>query len=154
MSKESLDEYGFTLAGNDERSGKRRAYRIALPGITLTIGESPFQFSISDISATGISFAGEYPVMRAGQDIYCNIWIAGQLYLAGLQAVVVRAEQGKYAATFHQMDRRQEIRLDKFILETQKRIIAHRKSMQTKVDKQQQCEPGEGCDPAEISLKL
>ncbi len=112
--------------------GARERYRAELPGVMLFLpsGE-PAQ--VKDISSTGLSF--QLPTARAriapNTTVKTDLFIAGKRYMKGLMCKIVRiSDKGIAAATFEELDLVHEAKLDKLILEIQKRAILHRNAQQ------------------------
>lgn len=106
----------------------RSAYRANIPGLSIRLVGGEVS-ATKDLSAGGTSFAPpEGMTFRQGQHLLLDILVVGRLYIQALESVVVRATPNITACAFHELTRVQEMRLDKLVLETQKRLIARRRA--------------------------
>lgn len=107
--------------------GQRGAYRAAIPGLTIRLADGT-QHVANDLSAGGVGFSPpEGRAFHVGKEILLDILVADHLYIQGLECVIVRERPNAVACAFRGLSRIQETRLDKLVLETQKRLIARRK---------------------------
>lgn len=110
----------------------RSAYRANIPGLSIRLGGGQF-CSAKDLSAGGASFIPPAGMaFHLDQLIVLDILVAGQLYVQAVECVVVRTTPNITACAFRGLTRVQESRLDKLVLETQKRLIARRKAEEAK----------------------
>lgn len=127
-----LGQLRFQMADYEESppAGRRQAFRTVTSGLSGRVHGALASFAVNDISAGGICLdiaAGRY---AKGQQLTIDILISDKLYLADLAAHVVRAEDKECACAFTELSRHQELKLDKLVLEMQKRFIALRKQQQ------------------------
>lgn len=127
-----MDDYSFTLPEAD--SHHRRAFRTSIPGLTAYLPGRAKSFDVKDLSAAGLGLqANPADKFREGEIFALDLMLNNRLFLGGLQAKVMRLTPALLAGcTFEAMDARQEARLDKLVLEVQKRLIALRKAKQDK----------------------
>ncbi|MBA4356941.1 MAG: PilZ domain-containing protein [Humidesulfovibrio sp.] len=115
----------------DEDDKLRQAFRTRVPGLDIRINTSkgPLDFAVRDISAAGFAFADNPRGYSAGLEFTFDLLLSKKLFLGDLKAKVSRVlDNGIIGCNFLAMDRRQEIRLDKLVLEVQKRLIELRKA--------------------------
>lgn len=67
------------------------------------------------------------PRFEKGRLLRLDLLIAGRLFLKGMESLVVRAVPGECACAFQNLTRHQELKLDKLVLEVQKRDITRRR---------------------------
>lgn len=123
-------DFDITMPGEDEKL--RQAYRTRVPGLDVRIvtkaGEQ--DYPVLDISASGFAFADSPRGWSSGQEFQFQLLLAKRLFLDEVKGRVMRVigEKGIIGCVFHDLDRRQEIKLDKLVLEVQKRLIELRKA--------------------------
>lgn len=115
-----------------DSDNQRGAFRARIPGLKARIQETGASFDVKDMSATGIALlAGAESRLKEGASMTVDLLIASKPVLIGLKTKVIRRiNEAVLACTFVSPDRRQEARLDKLVLEVQKRMIAQRKARQ------------------------
>jgi hypothetical protein len=147
---------GATLLVDQENrdTGRRRAFRAEPPALYARIGGLDGYFRVNDISAGGLNLQPDQSDLRAGDIVPLDVLIAGRRYLSGLHAEVVRATPAEAALAFRNLSRRQELKLDKLVLEMQKRAIAHLKSEREAQEAKQPGVEKEADGPADLSIKL
>lgn len=111
---------------------QRGAFRTRIPGLKAKLQETGVSFDVKDLSATGIALLATVESrLKEGATVTADLMIAGKPVLIGLKSKIVRRiNQDILACQFVELDRRQEARLDKLVLEFQKRMIAQRKAKQ------------------------
>ena len=127
MSEEYLFNLDVKYPGEDKL--KRKAYRIQVPGLKLSQDGSRITFPVFDLSATGVAFdpgAHKHNFVK-GAIISISLWWKNKLIMEGLKARIVRVANKLVACQFEKMDYKQELKLDKLILEVQKKMIALKK---------------------------
>jgi len=115
----------------DEEDKLRQAYRTRVPGLDIRINtkKGPLDFPVSDISASGFAFEDNPRGYSSGLEFTFDLLLSKKLFLGDLKAKVMRVlDRGIIGCNFMEMDRRQEIKLDKLVLEVQKRLIELRKA--------------------------
>lgn len=106
--------------------GRRQAFRAVPPGLTVKVEGTLDSFGVHDISAGGVRI--NMPEVRFEKDqvLRLALLISGRLYLKGMEILVMRAVPGECACAFQNLTRHQELKLDKLVLEIQKRDIIRR----------------------------
>ena len=107
--------------------GRRRAFRAVPPGLTVRVEGTLDSFDVNDISAGGVCMTAPEIRFEKGRNLRLDLLIAGRLFLKGVEALVVRAVPGECACAFQNLTRHQELKLDKLVLEVQKRDIIRRR---------------------------
>lgn len=117
--------------------GQRGAYRATIPGLAVRL-PCGTTCAARDISAGGVGFTPpEDTHFSAGQVLMLDFLVADHLFIQGLESVVVRASSIAVACSFRQLSRVQETKLDKLVLETQKRLIARRKAEEARLEQEE-----------------
>ncbi len=114
----------------DEKQNGRGSFRASVPGLSV-VSASGVRCAVKDVSVSGVGFVCDAGRIAAepGSILVLNLMLGNKLYISGLEARVVRVtDQGVVACTFVNRTRNQEMRLDKLMLEMQKKIIALRKA--------------------------
>lgn len=127
-----MEDYTFNLPGAENQ--KRNAFRATIPGLEAYVQEREKFYVIKDLSATGMGMQadrdGEF---TAGESFTFDLYLNKKLYLGGLEAKVMRiSDQLIAGCIFEEPPPRKEARLDKLVLEVQKRLIALRKAKKDK----------------------
>jgi hypothetical protein len=121
-------DFDIKRDGDDKQ---RQAYRTRVPGLDVRVvtKTGPQDFPVSDISATGFAFADNPRNYSSGMVFSFDLLLGKRLFLGDLKGKVMRVlDKGIIGCNFEAMDRRQEIKLDKLVLEVQKRLIELRKA--------------------------
>lgn len=122
-----MDPYDFKLESEYEM--KRRAFRAQIPGLECFVHEKEKVFPLRDLSAMGMALHDSSDSFGKNELFVMDLLLNKKLFVQALKARVVRLmDGGIVGCTFEDVDRRQETRLDKLILEVQKRLIALRKA--------------------------
>lgn len=109
----------------------RQAYRTRVPGLDVRVVTTtgPQDLQVRELSATGFSFSAPARDYSLGQILSFDMLLCKRLFLGSLKAKVIHVlDQGVIGCNFLEMERRQEIKLDKLVLEVQKRLIELRKA--------------------------
>lgn len=127
-----MDDFKFSLPGLDQE--KRNAFRATIPGLEAYVRERRKYYVIHDLSATGMGIKVDPGQgFKEGMSFDCDLYLNKRLYLGGLRATIMRITSKMIAGCeFAVMDTRKEARLDKLVLEVQKRLIALRKARKQK----------------------
>lgn len=118
------DQFDFSVEHQrDERRGqRRRAVRVRLPGMAVWILERDTCFPLVDLNTLGLAFKDEAQSFQPGQAVQVDVHVQGKVWVAGLEAQILGIRDGfLVACTFPNMTKFQELRMDKLILEIQKR---------------------------------
>jgi len=121
-------EFDIKMDGDDKL---RQAYRTRVPGLDVRVitKAGPQDFSVLDISATGFAFSDNPRSYSSGMVFSFDLLLNKRLFLGDLKGKVMRVlDKGIIGCNFEAMERRQEIKLDKLVLEVQKRLIELRKA--------------------------
>lgn len=111
-----------------ENDQQRKAFRTRVPGFFVRIHDSGQIYAIKDLSATGFAIFDESKPFMEGETHVVDLYLKKKPFLEGLQGRVMRVvPNGIIGWNFEDMDRRQEMRLDKLVLEVQKRLIQMKK---------------------------
>ncbi len=129
---EFLDDFSVEY----EFEGYRRAYRVQIPGLFAHVHEMGEDFPVMDISSCGLALGldGDREDFVVNQEFNLDLYMMGKRVLAGLGASVARIMSGGIALEFSGLSMRQEMRLDKLVLEAQKRMIKKKKEMNQEKD--------------------
>lgn len=102
-------------------AGGRRSYRATLPGLTAVVAGRAFP--VNDISSGGMCVTMPGGRLSKGQALQFDLFIASRLFLKDVHTKLVRASATECAFVFENLVSQQEMKLDKLILELQKREI-------------------------------
>lgn len=127
-----MDDFSFSLPGADERP--RRAFRAAIPGVEAYVAKLKRSFPIKDLSAVGMGIqVGNESALKTGETFTFDLMLNKRVYLSEISAKVMRSgEGGILGCAFDTMEKHKEVKLDKLVLEVQKRFITLRKAQQDK----------------------
>ena len=126
-ARENMD-FEIKMDGDDKL---RQAFRTRVPGLDVRVitQNGPQDFPVNDISATGFAFADSPRKYSSGMVFSFDLLLGKRLFLGDLKGKVMRVlDKGIIGCNFMEMERRQEIKLDKLVLEVQKRLIELRKA--------------------------
>lgn len=119
------EELSFSVSGDDSQ---RRAFRAKVPGLQVAVPAKKGAYDVVDLSAMGLAFRDETKSFKENTIITFDLHLNGKVFLAELTARVMRVlANGIIGCNFEGNDHRKEARLDKLVLEVQKRLIALRK---------------------------
>ncbi len=119
-------DFDFTLEGENL---PRRAFRARVVGLAARVHSHGRDYPVRDISATGLALLDETRGFRQGESLVVDLEIHRKAFLKDLPARVIRVlENGIVGLDFTQLDLKAEERLDKLVLEIQKRLIDLRKA--------------------------
>ncbi|WP_035065427.1 PilZ domain-containing protein [Nitratidesulfovibrio termitidis] len=132
---DEFDDFDFTLPSDNE--GERRAYRTSVPGLEASVAGKDGTFPVENVSSVGIAMHAPGHAFAEGEDLRVDLLIQGRPYITALPAKVARlGDGGLVGCEFASPDFWQEARLDKLVLEVQKRMIAQRRAESEKRDAQ------------------
>lgn len=112
----------------------RSAFRAAVLGLEIWIPEITALLPVKNISATGIALdgGGDFTYQK-GDSFTFDLLLNKKLFIAGLAAHVMRVlDNGRVGCAFAELDKRKEAKLDKLVLEVQKRLIALKRAREAK----------------------
>jgi len=119
---------GFDLdipSGDDQL---RKAFRTKVPGLTARFPALDRIFEVKDLSATGFAVLDPAKGFKEGQGVDVDLLINKKLFLAAATAQVMRVlDNGIVGINFLDLERQKQVKLDKLVLEVQKRLIELRK---------------------------
>lgn len=119
------EDISFSVAGDDS---SRRAFRAKVPGLRVVVPAKSAGFDVVDLSAMGLAFRDDARSFKENTMITFDLHLNDKVFLAELTARVMRVlDNGIIGCNFEGNDHRKEARLDKLVLEVQKRLIALRK---------------------------
>lgn len=106
----------------------RKAFRTKVPGLSARFPALDKTMDVMDLSATGFAVMDSEKVFKENQTLEIELLIKDKLFLRSMNACVMRVlDNGIVGMNFADLDRQQQIKLDKLVLEVQKRLIALRK---------------------------
>ncbi len=101
-----------------------------MPGLTANFLDLGVSTPVKDISATGFAVQGSAG-MKENSEHTVRLLLNDKLFLGDIRCTVIRVvKNGIVGLNFEELDRKQQQRLDKLVLEVQKRLIALRKQKQ------------------------
>lgn len=119
---------GFDLdipSGDDQL---RKAFRTKVPGLTARFPALGKVFEVKDLSATGFAVLDPDKGFKEGQAVEVDLLISKKLFLAAASSEVMRVlDNGIVGINFIDLERQKQVKLDKLVLEVQKRLIELRK---------------------------
>lgn len=117
-------DFTIKTEGDDERL--RKAYRTKVPGFHVKAEGKVYE--VKDLSASGFAVADPAKRLKEGVKTEVTFYLNKKMFLADVDAEVVRVlDNGIVGFNFMELERRQAIKLDKLVLEIQKRLIELRK---------------------------
>lgn len=123
----SFDDLNFSLT--ETSPVQRSAYRAMVRGLFARLDDGSV-YDVHDISAGGCSLAMPLHAYQVGYRFILDLLAGKTVLVTGIEAEVVRLIPNSLAAcAFLDITRYQEIKLDKLVLEIQKRKIAQRKNL-------------------------
>ena len=149
-----MDEDRFNIIYPTHHS-LRGAFRTSLPGLSILLYCGK-EYAVRDLSSGGIGFVADPGVSAAeglvpGSVQSLTLCVGGKPYITQLMGKVVRVTlEGIVAMAFEGLDRTKELRLDKLVLEIQKRLIAKRKAEDAARQAQGMPATSGGTDPITI----
>jgi len=111
-----------------ESNSARGAFRTSLPGLGLRIEGRPAPYSVKDFSVNGLAFSAGDDSFSVEEEFKVDFVLGKKELLTGLDIKIVRdIGKGLMGCIYVDLDKYQEARLDKLVLEVQKRMIQLRK---------------------------
>ncbi len=112
-----------------ESSNKARgAFRASVPGLAIKVKGYPDPFSVKDFSINGLAFSAGKDAFEVNTNLEVDLVLGKKDILVGITLEIVRdIGKGLMGCVFVDLDKYQEERLDKLVLEIQKRMILLRK---------------------------
>lgn len=119
----------FTVRLPNEDEQLRKAFRTRVPGLTIREAQSGMEYQVKDLSSSGFAILDESRAFKEGRTIDFDLLLARKLFLQGVKGKVRRIlDNGIVGCNFVELNQRQEAKLDKLVLEVQKRLIELRKA--------------------------
>jgi hypothetical protein len=118
----------FNIQLPDDEERLRKAFRTKVPGLTVRFPGLDLVHDVADLSATGFAVIDKSGRFIEKESFEVELLIKNRLFISGAKAMCMRAhENGIVGLNFVDLDRQKQIKLDKLVLEVQKRLIALRK---------------------------
>lgn len=126
-------DFDVRLPNDDDQL--RKAFRTRVPGLFIRITESGREYQVKDLSASGFAILEEERTrFKEGQTFLFDLLLAKKLFLTQITGKIMRVlDNGIIGCNFAGLDRRQEMKLDKLVLEVQKRLIELRKAKKEEI---------------------
>ncbi len=121
-----MNELEFTYLF--ESAIKRKGFRTKVPGLMAELHGFPAPFSVNDISAGGLCIKDPDGLVAIDGVVTLDLALMEKHLLSDVRAKVSRHQEGLAGLFFEDLTRRQEERLDKLVLEVQKRAISKSKT--------------------------
>jgi hypothetical protein len=119
----------FTITYPELEARQRQAYRTNIPGLEALIKSPRVLLPVKDFSASGLALVDAEARLGQGDKFEFDLLLNKKLLIPGLTAKTMRVlEHGLVGCSFVDLDLRKEAKLDKLVLEVQKRIIALKKA--------------------------
>lgn len=118
-------DFQISTGGDDKL---RKAFRTKVPGLSVRFPAVKKVYEVKDLSATGFAVLDTEKVFKEGQLLECDLLINKKLFLGEVKAEIMRVlDKGIIGINFVELARQQQVKLDKLVLEVQKRLIELRK---------------------------
>jgi len=112
----------------DSKNRARGAFRTSIPGLAIKLEGRPASYAVKDFSVNGLAFTAGNNGFKVDDQFKIDFILGGRVLLSGLVIKIVRdIGEGLMGCVFVDLDKYQEERLDKLVLEIQKRMILLRK---------------------------
>jgi hypothetical protein len=119
----------FDISFGDSEERARQAFRTRVPGLEVRFHDSERVYEIRDISASGFAIEDKSGGFKTGGRYDVSLYLNRKQFLGHAGVSVVRAlENGIVGLAFDELKRQQALKLDKLVLEVQKRLIQLRKA--------------------------
>lgn len=118
--------FEINVSGGDDQL--RKAFRTKVPGLTARFKALGKSFEVKDLSASGFAILDQSKGFKEGQSVDLDLLINKKLFLGGVGGEVMRVlDNGIIGINFIELERQKQVKLDKLVLEVQKRLIELRK---------------------------
>ncbi len=130
----NTEALGFTvsLKKTDELSKKRKAIRIRVDGLEVHVHRLQKNYAVTDISATGMSFAFKKPRIKGGIKLKMDMYLNGEMKISNLLCKVMRHERGSVGCMFVDLDRSQDDIIHGIVLLGQKQQADRKRKQKDK----------------------
>jgi hypothetical protein len=119
---------GFDIVVPSGDDQLRKAFRTKVPGLTARFAAQKKIFEVKDLSASGFAVLDPEKGFKEGQALEVDLLIGNKLFLPKAAAQVMRVlDNGIIGINFIELERQKQVKLDKLVLEVQKRLIELRK---------------------------
>lgn len=119
----------FDISFGDNEDRARQAYRTRVPGLEVRFNDLERVFEVRDISASGFAVMDPSRGFTHGAHHDVSLYLNRKLFLGHAGVTVIRAlDDGTVGLSFADLKRQQALKLDKLVLEVQKRLIQLRKA--------------------------
>ncbi len=119
-------DFKINIPNDDDQL--RKAFRTRVPGLNARFSAINRVFEVKDLSATGFAVLDPDKGFKENQQIEIELLIKNKLFLGEITAIVMRVlDNGITGINFIDLDRKKQAKLDKLVLEVQKRLIELRK---------------------------
>jgi len=119
---------GFEIDVPDDDDQLRKAFRTRVPGLTVRFPALKRVFEVKDLSASGFAVLDPDKGFKENQPLVIEMLISKKLFLGEVNAIVMRVlDNGIIGINFVDLERQKQVKLDKLVLEVQKRLIELRK---------------------------
>lgn len=125
------NEFSFTYSNEDN---DRNTYRVTVTNLKFKENDTGEVFQVLNLSAGGFCIKqwDREPQLAPGDRLTGDLLLNGKVYVGSLIVRVVRISNDLLGCEFVELDYRDEIRLDKLVLEIQKKLISRKKKAQAK----------------------
>ncbi|WFS63900.1 PilZ domain-containing protein [Pseudodesulfovibrio thermohalotolerans] len=118
----------FSIRLPEEEERLRKAFRTSVPGLTAGFPGLDMVYDVLDLSATGVAVRDESGRFVEKDTYDVELRINNRLFIGGARVMCMRVhDSGVVGLNFVDLDRQKQIKLDKVVLEVQKRRIALQK---------------------------
>lgn len=118
----------FEIQISNGEESLRKAFRTRVPGLTVRFPSISEAFEVKDLSATGYAILDPEKRFKEGQTVEADLLINKKLFLSGVHSEIMRVlDNGIVGINFVDLERQKQVKLDKLVLEVQKRLIELRK---------------------------
>lgn len=106
----------------------RKAFRTKVPGLSVRFLGVNKSHDVKDLSATGFAVLDQGGAFKEGQALEVDLLINKKLFLGAAKVEIMRVlDNGIVGINFTGLGRQEQAKLDKLVLEVQKRLIELRK---------------------------
>lgn len=117
-------DFSIKTEGDDDRL--RKAFRTRVPGFHVKVEGKVYE--VKDLSASGFAVGDRSGLLKEGTGHTATFYLNKKMFLSEVGSEVVRVlDNGIVGFNFVGLERRQAIKMDKLVLEIQKRLIELRK---------------------------
>lgn len=119
-------DFSISMPGDNDKL--RQAYRTRVPGFMVLVKKLNRQYEVKDLSATGFAVMDKEEVFSENTEFEVDFILNKKPFITDINSIVMRVVgNGIVGFNFVDLERKKQIKLDKLVLEVQKRLIALRK---------------------------